>query len=79
MENNKQSSVEWLVEQMFKQGYFDGNKPLTFTNLDHLQQEAKAMHKQEIIDAVDGFPLENRNLEGTDYYNETFGGNNEQQ
>ena len=46
------TSIEWLVDQMFKQGYFDGNKPLTFTNLDHLQQQAKEMHKQEIIDAL---------------------------
>jgi len=43
----KQTAVEWLVEQMFKQGYFDGNKPLTFTNLDHLQQQAKEMEKQQ--------------------------------
>ena len=45
------TSIEWLIDQMFKQGYFDGNKPLTFTNLDHLQQQAKEMHKQEIRDA----------------------------
>jgi hypothetical protein len=38
---------------MFKQGYFDGNKPLTFTNLDHLQQQAKAMEKKQIIEAFD--------------------------
>ena len=43
----KQTAVEWLVEQMFKQGYFDGNKPLTFTNLDHLQQQAKEIEKQQ--------------------------------
>jgi len=41
------TAVEWLIDQMFKQGYFDGNKPLTFTNLDHLQQEAKEMEKHE--------------------------------
>ena len=45
------TSIEWLIDQMFRQGYFDGNKPLSFTNLDHLQQQAKEMHKQEIIDA----------------------------
>jgi hypothetical protein len=43
----KQTAVEWLVGQMLKQGYFDGDKPLTFTNLDHLQQQAKEMEKQQ--------------------------------
>jgi len=63
------TSIEWLIDQMFKQGYFDGNKPLTFTNLDHLQQQAKEMHKQEIIDAVEQFSATGT---GTCYYNETF-------
>jgi hypothetical protein len=56
---------------MFKQGYFDGNKPLTFTNLDHLQQQAKEMEKQQIIDAYNNG--EDRSAEL--YYNETYGGN----
>lgn len=43
----KQSAVEWLIDQMLKQGYFDGNKPLTYTNLDHLQQQAKEMEKKQ--------------------------------
>jgi hypothetical protein len=47
------TSIEWLTDQMFRQGYFDGNKPLSFTNLDHLQQQAVEMHKQEIIDAYE--------------------------
>lgn len=41
------TAVEWLVGQMLKQGYFDVDKPLTFTNLDHLQQQAKEMEKQQ--------------------------------
>jgi hypothetical protein len=45
----KQTAVEWLIEQMLKQGYFDVNKPLTFTNLDHLQQQAKEMEKEQIV------------------------------
>jgi hypothetical protein len=35
-------------------------------------QEAKEQHKQDIINAVDGFPIHSRNLNGEDYYNETF-------
>lgn len=69
----KQTAVEWLVEEMLKQGYFDANKPLTFTNLDHLQQQAKEMEKEQIIDAyneADTFPQSYHNAEN--YYNETF-------
>ena len=69
------TSIEWLIDQMFKQGYFDGNKPLTFTNLDHLQQQAVEMHKEEIKNAWD-----NRNKDviksdgktSEQYYQETF-------
>jgi len=73
-----QTAVEWLVEQMFKQGYFDGNKPLTFTNLDHLQQQAKEMEKEQIIDAFGiGCQVESTRLIGyqdiaEQYYNETY-------
>ncbi len=28
--------------------------------------------RQQIIDAVDGFPIEHRNLDGADYYTQTF-------
>ena len=41
------TAVEWLVDQMFKQGYFYGNKPLSITNLDHLQQQAKEMEREQ--------------------------------
>jgi hypothetical protein len=71
----KQTAVEWLVEQMLKQGYFDGNKPLTYTNLDHLQQQAKEMEKEQIIDTY--WSSYNEGKYSTDktadeYYNETF-------
>lgn len=70
---SKQTSIEWLVEQMLKQGYFEGDKPLSITNLDHLQHEAKQMHRQEIVNAVDGYPLNKRHLNGEEYYEEIFG------
>lgn len=47
----KQTAVNWLVETMIKQGYFVGNKPLSYTNLDHLQEQAKEMEKELMIDA----------------------------
>ena len=49
----KQTAVEWLVETMIKQGYFVGNEPLSYTNLDHLQEQAKEMEKEQIIKAFD--------------------------
>lgn len=68
----KQSSIEWLVDQMFKQGFFDGNKPLSYTTLDHLQHQAKEMHKEEIRRAYwEGEHYQERKLT-IDYYNETF-------
>jgi len=57
------TSIEWLIDQMFTQGYFDGNKPLSFTNLDHLQQQAKEMHKQEMGEMY---------LKGIENYDPTF-------
>jgi hypothetical protein len=80
------TSIEWLIEEMLSKGYFDGNKPLTFTNLDHLQQQAKEMHKQEIIDARDNMQkycielankinphlFEFNKKDGEQYYQETF-------
>jgi hypothetical protein len=45
------TAIEWIVDQMLKQGYFYNNLTLTYTMLDHLQQQAKEMEKQQIIDA----------------------------
>jgi hypothetical protein len=82
----KQTAVEWLIDQMFKQGYFDCNKPLTYTNLDHLQQQAKEMEKEQIIDAhTSGMAAQVKEtysgnklhppltkMDGKEYYNQTF-------
>jgi hypothetical protein len=68
MSNKQQTAVEWLEETMLK--------PLIQWP-DDIWEQAKEMEKEQIINAVDGFPLRNRNLNGTEYYNETYGGNNE--
>ena len=72
--NKQQTAVEWLVEQMFKQGYFDGNKPLTFTNLNHLQQQAKEMEKEQIIEAFKHGELPPLfvNFDAEQYYDKKF-------
>lgn len=60
--SNKQSSIEWLVEMTSKLGY---------VSVDIVEQ-AKEMHKQEILDAwEDGQgSFSTRNPE--QYYKETF-------
>jgi hypothetical protein len=72
------TAVEWLVDQMLKQGYFYNNKTLTYTMLDHLQQQAKEMEKQQIENAFfecwkanmpEGFECK---LSAKEYYNETY-------
>ena len=59
----RQSAVDWLIDEMFKQGYFDGNKPLSYTNLDHLQNEARKIEIEQqnrLIDmALDAFVMIN--------------------
>jgi hypothetical protein len=64
----KQTAVEYLVEQLKRIG-FSTNNLIEFENEVII---AKAMEKEQIIDAVDGFPLQNRNLDGEQYYNETY-------
>ena len=79
MSNNKENSVEYLWEQLkhwLPERYTvdDSVKILS------ILQQAKAMHESEIQQAFDegnpnGFLLKT----GEQYYNETFGDNNEQQ
>jgi hypothetical protein len=49
------TAVEWLVDEMLKQGYFDANKQLTFTNLDNLQHQAKEMENKQQDELAIGF------------------------
>ena len=81
MSNNKQSSIEWLVEILGKD-----NEEMVFLYQNEIEQ-AKAMHKEEKIKfATDFFFWWYNQTSGTNtveavekYYNETFGGKNEQQ
>jgi hypothetical protein len=70
----KQTAVEWLVEQL--------NEKIDFIPLDKwdmirdIIQQAKAMQKQQIMDAcnagLSGIPRSSEK-----YYNETYGGKDE--
>jgi hypothetical protein len=70
---SKQTTVEWLVEQR-----------LQGANLDNALEQAKQMEKEQheetwfssrVEDMGDEFKVEQKSFE--DYYNETYGGNNE--
>lgn len=89
--SNKQSSVDWLISQLQKSKDFhrvlNEVSQMSTAKVDIIEQ-AKAMHKEEIKEArEDGHTstyteydsdtklyLEGRHEQ---YYNETFGGNNE--
>ena len=82
--NNKQSSIEWLVSQLKQYDfahsnleYYDLKIPMhIFKNI---TEQAKAMHKEEIEETYQkGYnDADFSYYEPEQYYNETFGGNNE--
>jgi hypothetical protein len=85
MSNNKQSSsIEWYAKQIdiLHYDYFNEHisKDEKNQRLKQLLEQAKAMHKEEHRETWDECLLSS-NPEKTfeDHYNETFGGNNEQQ
>ena len=80
--SNKQSSIDWIIELLEEYGI----------DIEHIADEfayAKMIHKDEILKAhaigeVTGFGKANNPYyyaikTPEKYYNETFGGNNEQQ
>ena len=74
MSNNKQQTVvEWFKKELEDYGS-NSHLSLDWNTFDELCQQAKEMHRQEIVNAVDGFPLANRNLDGSEYYEKTYGG-----
>ena len=85
MSNNKESSVEWYdneIGKLFNKFIVDKITIYEFrTEQLELKTKAKAMHKEEIVksnrDGVDMVIAEERYITGEEYYNETFGGNNE--
>ena len=66
------TSIEWLIEEMLSKGFF--KESVTLTNIDHLQYKAEEMHKQEIIDASNGYTTTELLgvTKGEYYYQETF-------
>jgi len=86
----KQSSVDWLFEQLCSEKFSwikDSNSKIYFDKItSDLLQQAKAMHKEDIEDAwlngmrgemIAPLSMNNYKPEAEEYYNETYGGNNE--
>ena len=77
MENKKQSSVEWLYNTIDNEivSYLDGEIDLNELSIRMLKakKQAKAMHKKEIKDAWIATDNELQRLAAEQYYNETFG------
>jgi hypothetical protein len=67
---NKKTAIEWLINYI-------GKEEGTFTKgyILRLLEQAKEIEKEQIINAVDGFPLFSRDLNGIDYYEKIYGGN----
>ena len=66
MGDKKLSSVEWLVEQLRKNEFIDDPTELI--------DEAKAMHKEEIVETARYYFHGRGKLTPQQLYNETFGG-----
>ena len=83
--NNKQSSIEWLNDELASLNfdYLTGLIDNKEYNERHkvIMEQAKTMHKEEVTEAfyVGSYEYNNFDSNSTEYYNETFGGNNEQQ
>jgi hypothetical protein len=69
----KQTACSWLIEQI-KNGidWEDGSCYLNWLK-DGTIEKAIQLEKQQIVDAVDGHQIQNRNLDGEQYYTTTYG------
>jgi len=94
MSNNKQSSVSWLAKSYLDLLTKLNNDEISLEEFEikyiEILEQSKAMHKEETIDAIiksekehyinaEVYPPEFVLRKAEQYYNETFGGNNEQQ
>lgn len=78
MSNNKQSSVEWVIENLTLIHALLSRREIgvEFFNrkYNEIVEQAKAMHKQENLQTWLHCLTENDPITFEDYYNETFGG-----
>lgn len=70
------TAVEWLESQIKNSKHYfnlmkEINSRVTIAQPNVFEQ-AKAMEKEQIVCAVDGFPISKRHLNGEEYYNEIY-------
>lgn len=65
----KQTAVEWLVEQLGKNGFISTYESIKRDELQSIIEQANQMFEEQIIDAVDYGPDYNR---AEDYYNQEY-------
>ena len=65
MTNNKQSSVEWLIEQVKSKEWQD----MFIWHKEEIFEQAKQMEKEQIIKAFNDL---NDDVSAEQYYNETY-------
>jgi hypothetical protein len=86
----KKSSIDWLIEQLEEKGRAWENVSIRRLNISidvsdylKLKHQANAMHKEEIVESYREGRSDQQSKEifyhrnSEQYYNETFGGNNE--
>lgn len=76
MSNNKQSSIQQLVNSLIKLGYLHSNGFGQSLKVTEVINQAKAMHKTEHFNTWWHGISENEPITFEQYYNETFGGGN---
>lgn len=78
MNNNKQTAVDWLKKELEEYGS-NSHLSLDWTTFDELIEQAKAMEKKQIMQAVYdsmGTNFDPNMGRAEQYYNENYGGNN---
>ena len=72
----QQTAVEWLEERFDKyMAWRTGDHKATeytYQDLVNDFDKARQMEKEQIVNAVDGFPLSARGMSGEQYYSETY-------
>lgn len=80
----QQTAVEWIINELRQLAFNKeqhlgmGDIRLTQGHIDELEEQAKQMEKEQILDAIcanqNGLLRRNTILEAKQYYNETYGG-----
>jgi hypothetical protein len=73
----KHTAVEFLAEKYNYITWLRNRDEISAGTADEWRakylEQAKQMERQQIVDAVDGYPLEYRGYEGHEYYEKTYG------